>query len=91
MGGRLPPDRGVSVGPVEVEGPRHDHFLEPVIAEDGPLRMMEAAEYELRENLAPHKTPKQWFAVEEFPLTGSGKIQKYKLRDQWEAGEWSEL
>ncbi len=45
----------------------------------------------MREHLAPHKTPKQWFAVEEFPLTGSGKIQKYKLREQWEAGEWSEL
>ena len=46
---------------------------------------------EVREHLAPHKTPKHWFAVEEFPLTGSGKIQKYKLREQWEAGDWSEL
>lgn len=45
----------------------------------------------LRENLAPHKTPKQWFAVEEFPMTGSGKIQKFKLREMWQDGEWSEL
>ncbi len=45
----------------------------------------------LRENLAPHKTPKQWFAVETFPLTASGKIQKFKLRDQWVNGEWTEL
>jgi len=45
----------------------------------------------MREHLAPHKTPKQWFAVDEFPLTGSGKIQKFKLREQWEAGEWTEL
>ena len=45
----------------------------------------------LRETLAPHKTPKQWFVVEDFPLTGSGKIQKFKLREQWLNGEHSEL
>ena len=45
----------------------------------------------LRDHLAPHKTPKQWFAVSEFPLTGSGKIQKFKLREQWCAGDWEEL
>ncbi|MEM8618637.1 MAG: AMP-binding protein [Actinomycetota bacterium] len=45
----------------------------------------------LREHLAPHKTPKQWFTVEEFPLTGSGKIQKYRLREMWEAGGFEEL
>ncbi len=45
----------------------------------------------LREHLAPHKTPKQWFVVDEFPFTGSGKIQKYKLRDRWGAGEFGEI
>ena len=40
----------------------------------------------MREHLAPHKTPRQWFVVEAFPLTGSGKIQKYKLREQWSKG-----
>jgi len=35
----------------------------------------------MREHLAPHKTPRQWFVVEAFPLTGSGKIQKFKLRE----------
>jgi fatty-acyl-CoA synthase len=44
-----------------------------------------------RENLAAHKTPRHWFAVEEFPLTGSGKIQKFKLREQATAGTWPEL
>ena len=29
--------------------------------------------------------------VSEFPLTGSGKIQKFVLRDQWEAGEFTEM
>jgi fatty-acyl-CoA synthase len=45
----------------------------------------------LREHLAPHKTPKQWFQVEQFPLTGSGKIQKFVLRDRWVNGEVSAL
>ena len=45
----------------------------------------------MRDHLAPHKTPKHWFAVENFPLTGSGKIQKFKLRDQWAEGAWHEL
>ena len=47
--------------------------------------------HHMREHLAPHKTPKHWFVVEEFPMTGSGKIQKFKLRDDWEAGAWPEL
>lgn len=45
----------------------------------------------LREHAAPHKTPKQWFTVKDFPLTGSGKIQKFKIRDMWVNGEWDEL
>ena len=45
----------------------------------------------LREHLAPHKTPKLWFEVNEFPLTGSGKIQKFVLRDQWIDGQWAEM
>ena len=36
-----------------------------------------------RQRLAPHKTPKRWIAVHEFPLTGSSKIQKYVLRQRW--------
>jgi fatty-acyl-CoA synthase len=34
-----------------------------------------------RERLAPYKTPLHWVFVEEFPLTPSGKIQKFKLRE----------
>lgn len=45
----------------------------------------------VRSHLAPHKTPKHWFAVDEFPMTGSGKIQKFKLREGWEADGRSEL
>ncbi|MDQ8730469.1 AMP-binding protein [Bradyrhizobium sp. LHD-71] len=45
----------------------------------------------MREHLAPHKTPRHWFAVDAMPLTGSGKIQKFKLREQWSKGEMREL
>jgi len=44
----------------------------------------------MREHLSPHKTPKHWFVLDAFPLTGSGKIQKFKLREQWRAGELRE-
>ena len=45
----------------------------------------------LREHLSPQKTPTRWFRVDEFPLTGPGKIQKTELKTQWQAGEFLEL
>jgi fatty-acyl-CoA synthase len=36
-----------------------------------------------RDRLAPYKTPQHWVFVESFPLTASGKIQKFKLRDNF--------
>jgi fatty-acyl-CoA synthase len=40
------------------------------------------AEY-CRHNLAPSKVPLHWRAVDRWPLTGSGKIQKFALRDEF--------
>jgi len=45
----------------------------------------------LREHASPQKTPKHWFLMAEFPLTGSGKIQKYVLREQWLDGKLVEM
>jgi fatty-acyl-CoA synthase len=45
----------------------------------------------MREHLAPHKTPRHWFSMDEFPLTGSGKIQKFKLRELATNGTLTEL
>jgi acyl-CoA synthetase (AMP-forming)/AMP-acid ligase II len=45
----------------------------------------------LREHLAPFKTPTHWIAVDAFPLTGSGKIQKFVLRDQFVGGHLRSL
>jgi fatty-acyl-CoA synthase len=41
----------------------------------------------IRERLSPQKTPVHWIWVEAWPLTGSGKIQKFKLREAFENGE----
>ena len=46
---------------------------------------MESSEDEIkqfcRDNIARYKTPKYIFFIDEFPMTASGKIQKYKLRE----------
>jgi len=38
-----------------------------------------------RSQIAAQKTPAHWIEVSEWPLTGSGKIQKFELRNQWVA------
>ena len=43
----------------------------------------------VRESLAAQKTPLFWIFVEEFPLTGPGKVQKFVLRERWEKGEYT--
>jgi len=34
-----------------------------------------------RERLATYKVPRYWRFVEEFPMTVTGKVQKYRLRE----------
>jgi len=41
----------------------------------------------LRTRLAAFKVPRRWIFVDSFPLTASGKIQKFVLRDRLMAGE----
>ncbi len=59
-------------------------FLRPADAA-APPKVAELRAY-LREHLSPQKTPSQWFLVDEFPLTGSGKVQKFAIREAWEKG-----
>jgi fatty-acyl-CoA synthase len=42
-----------------------------------------------REHLAPFKTPLHWVFLEEFPLTPSGKIQKFRLREDFTSRQLS--
>lgn len=44
-----------------------------------------------REFLSPQKTPSLWVAVHDFPLTGSGKVQKFAIREKYIAGGYGEV
>ncbi len=44
-----------------------------------------------RNHLSPQKTPTVWVQVSEFPLTGSGKVQKFAIRDRFLAGGYGEV
>ena len=51
-------------------------------------REIEAVLYDHpKERLAAYKAPRTWVFVDTFPLTGSGKVQKFVLREQYEKGE----
>lgn len=45
----------------------------------------------IRERLSPQKTPAHWVWVEEFPLTGSGKIQKFALSEAFVRGDYTAM
>ena len=52
-----------------------------VILHEGVTMSEEVVRDYCRGKIARHKIPKYVFFVDGFPLTGSGKIQKYKLKD----------
>jgi len=83
--------RHPKVGEVAVIGLPHEKWGEEVAAFIRPVAGAVIDKEEMtaymRASLAPHKSPKHWFVVEAFPLTGSGKIQKFKLREAWIKGE----
>src|SRR5258707_9433349 len=87
--------RHPSVGDVAVVGLPDPKWGEVVAAfiRPAPGSKIEKEELHnyLREHLAPHKTPRHWFVLDTMPLTGSGKIQKFKLREQWSKGEMKEV
>lgn len=75
-----------AVADVAVVGVPDEVWGEQVAAVVRPSEQSPPAIEELfafcRRHLAAHKTPKLWAFVEQFPLTGSGKVQKYVLRQR---------
>jgi acyl-CoA synthetase (AMP-forming)/AMP-acid ligase II len=51
-----------------------------ILEEKSPLTEEDVRDYSMTK-IARYKVPKHVFFVEEFPLTASGKIQKFKLRE----------
>ncbi len=45
----------------------------------------------IRKRLSPQKTPTYWVYVDEWPLTGSGKIQKFRLVEEFVKGAFTPL
>ena len=58
-------------------------FVRP--APGHPATQDELAAY-CRTQLAAHKMPRHWVFVDAFPLTPSGKVQKFVLREQFTSG-----
>lgn len=85
----------VSVAEVAVVGLPDDKWGEIVAGfvrpEPGHAVEPQTLRSHCRDHLAPHKTPVLWFSREDFPLTGSGKIQKFALRESYLAGELEPL
>jgi fatty-acyl-CoA synthase len=44
----------------------------------------------MRSVMSAQKTPARWYAVDNLPMTGSGKIQKFVLAEQWQRGQYSD-
>jgi fatty-acyl-CoA synthase len=56
-------------------------YVRPVPGQPAPAP--EELRAHCRERLAPYKTPRHWVFVDAFPMTASGKIQKFKLRESF--------
>ncbi|MHC5210529.1 MAG: AMP-binding protein [Planctomycetota bacterium] len=74
-----------------VIGVPDEHFGEIIgaalILKEGAT--LDTASYEalLKDRIAPFKVPERWQVFDALPLTGSGKVQKFKLRELFEAAE----
>jgi fatty-acyl-CoA synthase len=84
--------RHPTVAEVAVVGLPDEHWGEVVGAfirlrdPDAPPTVADLRRH-VRAQLSPQKTPTKWYAVDAYPLTGPGKIQKFAIREAWEKGE----
>ncbi|MBN1381900.1 MAG: AMP-binding protein [Deltaproteobacteria bacterium] len=84
------------VADVQVVGIPDDKYGEQVLAviqlKPGETATAEEFQAFCKNRIARHKIPRYWEFVEAFPMTASGKIQKYKLRqtytEQYTSHEW---
>ena len=59
-------------------------FVRKHPTEDGAKLDIEAVRSYVRDHLSHHLVPKYVFFTEEYPTTASGKVQKFKLREEGE-------
>ena len=84
-----------AVGEVAVVGVPDDKWGEQVVcfirSTGDQLLTANGLKSFIRERLSPQKSPAFWVSVTDWPLTGSGKIQKFKLKEAYEAGKYTPL
>jgi fatty-acyl-CoA synthase len=73
--------------PDERYGEQIAAFLTPAAGQVLDFAVLRAV---VEEQVARYKVPRYWVAVDEFPRTPSGKIQKFLLRDHFVAGRYAE-
>ncbi|MDR0955389.1 MAG: AMP-binding protein [Rikenellaceae bacterium] len=77
---RMPQIKGVEVA--GLPSPKYGEQVAAFITvKDGMTLTEEEVQLFCRGQIARYKIPKYVFFVDEFPMTASGKIQKYRLRD----------
>jgi len=79
------------VGDVAVVGIPDEKWGEQVCAfvrcAPGATAAQKDLDAHVREELAAYKAPRIWVFVDDFPMTPSGKVQKFVLRDRFLSGE----
>lgn len=58
-----------------------EEILAAIILKEGATVDVDGIKAYVKSHMARHKTPKYVKFVDSFPMTGSGKIQKFKIRD----------
>jgi acyl-CoA synthetase (AMP-forming)/AMP-acid ligase II len=59
----------------------------PLLADAEQVAYALLAGFRPGEQGAAFKTPRYWIELDAFPMTGSGKSQKFVLRERWQQGE----
>jgi len=71
---------------------RWGEIVAAVLRADGdPADIREVLVAQAKSALAPYKVPCRWFVADEFPVTPTGKVRKFALRDAILRGELREL
>jgi acyl-CoA synthetase (AMP-forming)/AMP-acid ligase II len=77
---------------VGVPDERWGEVIAAIVAPRGDARPTAGELHSLcRKHLAPHKTPVQWYCTEAYPMTSSGKLQKFRITEGIVAGDYPTL
>jgi fatty-acyl-CoA synthase len=71
---------------VGIPDPRWREIVVAVVRPPGTAPAADELERYCQEHLAAYKCPQRWLFVDAFPLTASGKIQKFTLRESLSIG-----